>query len=246
VAYANVQTSGKLRTSSGAGLSWTPAGAPTLNNLLTGRFFGWAGGAGYVPASTDTKDSNGTPVNYALNTSGTNTNGIGTAIYSLVVPSGLTTPLKNTNTVTVLEGVFDEWSGNATTSVFDVTSHNSDVTNVTSGTSGSINTGANAGLALAVVAQGGGGSTDTITTTGTSFVNDITEPDNNNWQAGSADSRTVNVAAQTGLQDSWTFAIAGVFTATIASYNAPAGGAAAAPEVHMSPAMMCGDMAMAR
>jgi len=222
-------------------LSWTPGSAPTLNNLLTGRFWGWS----YTPASTDVKDSSGTPVIYALDVSSPNNSGMDTAMHSLVVPSGLTTPLKNVNTVGALIGVFDEWSGNAITSVLDVTNSKTDTTSVTSGTSGTLNTGANAGIIFSIVAQAGSGGADTITTTGTSFINDVTEPDNNTYQAGSADERTAATTSQTGVQDSWTFAQTGAYTALIASYNAPAGGAAP-PEVHMSPAMMCGDGAMAR
>jgi len=191
-------------------------------------------------------DSSGTPKQFALDKTSPNQDGMDTSMHSLVVPSGLTSPLKNTNTSGALLGVFDEWSGNATSSVLDVTSSNNSTTGVTSGTSGTLNTGANAGIIFSVVAQSGAGSSDTITTTGTSFTNDVTEPNNNTYQAGSADSRTVSTASQTGVQDSWTFAQSGTYTALIASYNAPAGGAAAAPEVHMSPAMMCGDMAMAR
>jgi len=219
MAYSNVQNSGKLRTSSGAGLSWTPGSAPTLNNLLTGRFWGWP----YTPASTDVKDSSGTPVNFAEDKASPNQDSMNAAVYSLLVPSGLTTPLKNVNTATALLGIFDEWSGNATSSVLDVTASNNSTTGVTSGTSGSLNTGANAGIIFAVVAQSGAGSADTITTTGTSFTNDATEANNNTYQAGSADERTASVASQSGVQDSWTFAASGTYTALIASYNASSG-----------------------
>jgi hypothetical protein len=241
MAFANVQSSGKLRTSSGAGLSWTPGSAPTLNNLLTARCWGWP----YTPTSTDVKDSSGTPVNFAQDKISPNQDGMQATIYSLVVPSGLTTPLKNVSTSGDLLGIFDEWSGNATSAVLDVTSSNNSTTASTSATSGTLNTGANAGIILAIVAQAGAGGADTVTTTGTNFVNDATEPDNNTYQVGSADHRTVSTASQSGVQDSWTFAASGTNTALIASYNGTAA-AAGPPETLMSPAMMCGDGAMAR
>ena len=221
MAYTNVQSSGKLRSNTGATLSWTPGTAPTLNNLLTCRTWGWKN-TNFTPGASDVKDSSGTPKTFHLFKAGTAESGANAAIYDVVVPSGLTTPLKQAAGATDILAVFDEWSGNDSTTPEDVANSNQSASNVTSGTSGTLNTGANAGLVLSVVQQDGAG-TITITVTGTSFSQDAFESDNNNYQAGSADRRTSSVASQTGLQDAWTFSGAGTYSAVIGSFNASSG-----------------------
>jgi hypothetical protein len=223
VAYANVQNSGKVRTNTAAGLSWTPGAAPTLNNLLTHQSWGWDASPGYTPGATDARDSSGTPKNYTLDASlggiAGHTN-FGVACYSLVVPSGLTTPLRNANTgVDTLVGYFAEWSGNATSSVVDAT-------NTASGSAStpqngpSLTTGANAGMVLSTLVIDVG----SVAEAGTNFVNDAIETDNSTWQGGAAGHRFTSVASTT-LNDQFTFAGgAPWYEAVIVSYNLPAGG----------------------
>lgn len=232
MAYANVQNSGKQRTNTGAGLSWTPSSAPTLNNLLTGRFWGWQATV-YTPGASDVKDSSGTPKTYTKDVSTTVAAGEGGAIYSLVVPSGLTTPLKNVNTTSSLIGVFDEWSGNATSSVLDQTNSNNAATVVQGSTvtytGSAINTGANAGIVFAIFTcdDASTESAGDPSTTGTSFVQDIVEPDGSGFVLGSGDHRTTNAASQSGLKDTWSVLRSSGTSAAldvIASYNVPSGG----------------------
>jgi hypothetical protein len=229
VAYTRVQTSGKLQTAVGGNLTWTPGAAPTVGNLITFRTWGFTA-AGITYGASDVTDSSGTPKTFTRDVflNGSASTGA-SAIYSLVVPSGLTTPVKDTNTGSFRTGVFDEWSGNATTSTLDNTHTNSGAAG-TSGTTGAgFNTGANAGLVLDAVAQDGGNSNEAITTTGTSFTQDIVQQDGNVSQAGAADSRTASAASQTGLVNTWTWTSSVVYHAVIASYNAIAGASTFAP-----------------
>ena len=226
MAYVNVRNSGKLSTNTAAGLTWTPGGGPAQNNLLTGRFFGCGGGAGYAPVSTDVKDSTGTPKLFNQDVVAPQQGAQNdAAIYSLVVPSGLTTPLKNVNTTAVLEGIFDEWSGNATTSVLDQTNSHLVATNATTTNTGTINTGANAGLILAALYMGDPTDGTGLTTTGTSFTANAVETQDLTFGlgngGGSCDSRTASCASQSGLQDVWTWTNAQPSTACIASYKVP-------------------------
>lgn len=227
MAYSSVQTSGKLSTSSAAALSWTPGVAPTLNNLLTYRVFGWDSNASTHLNPNAVRDSSGTPKTYTQHVvqerGGTST-GAGASVYSLVVPSGLTSPETEiaTGNMTFRTGVFTEWSGNATTSVIDQT-------NVFSGTggtiaSGTVSSGANAGLALTSLALDTGSGTATITNTGTSFTDNVQETDGTNTECGALASRTSTVASQGSLSDTWTVTgvSVGAVNAVIATFNVPA------------------------
>lgn len=223
MAYANVQNSGELRTVSSASLSWTPGVAPTVANLLTCRGSGYHSG-GWTPSNTNVHDSTGTPKNFTADSQFNGTVDFGgVGIWSLIVPAGLTTPLVEAVTQALGTVVFDEWSGNDSSSVLDqVNSNDNHVTPQNAGNSGSINTGASAGIALAVACMDSGDLT-TITTTGTSFVQDIVEQASASWQTLSADKRTATIASQTGIQDSWTWNGSAVtWQACIASYKVPA------------------------
>ena len=224
MAYANVQTSGLLRTNTGAGLSWSPGSAPTLNNLLTQRVWGWDASPGYTPGTTDARDSSGTPKTYTRDSSINAATSFGAGIYSLVVPAGLTTPLRNVSTSDALEGCFDEWSGGATSSVLNTQNTSSGNTG-TPVTGASITTGANAGLVLSSMVTGNvNGTNNGLTTAGTSFSNDAIERDNSSWQSGAADKRTASVASAT-LNNSWTLTGGtGDYATCIASYNLSGGG----------------------
>lgn len=223
MAYANVQNSGKLSTTSSATLSWTPS-APTVNNLMTGRFWSFNS----APASANCHDSTGTPVNFTLDVSKNDGGGEWTGIWSLLVPGGgLTTPILNANGSQFKFGMFDEWSGNATTSILDTSTSNT--ANSTTADTGTITTGANAGLVLACLNDDENNSNDTIASTGTSFADDDTFPQNTSFP-GSASSRTATVASQVGLHQTWT-KNGGTYSACIASYNA----SGAAPPVVAPP-----------
>jgi hypothetical protein len=226
MAYTRVQNSGKLQTATGANLTWTPLTAPTVGNLLTYRTWGFTG-AGITYGASDVTDSSGTPKTFTRDAflNGSASTGA-SAIYSLVVPSGLTTPVKDTNTGSFRTAIFDEWSGNATTSVLDNSHTNNGAAGTTGTTGAGFNTGANAGLVLDAVAQDGGNSNEAITATGTSFTQDVVQQDGNVSQAGAADERTASAASQTGLVDTWTWVSNVVYHAVIASYNVPSGGAA--------------------
>lgn len=235
MAYANVQNSGFI-ASTGT-VSWTPGTAPTLNNLLTGRFY-HGGGAANIFGASDCKDSSGTPKTYTQDVTGFGTNSGCSSIYSLIVPSGLTTPLQETSAAAggnSMQAIFDEWSGNATSSPLDQTNiGNSTTTNTSSGTGPSINTGASAGLVLSAMVERGVGTNAGIAVTGTSFNGDGIEQNNSSFDSGAIDSRTASAASQTGLHDSWTWtagATSNEFQASIASYKVPAGSATFVPEL---------------
>lgn len=222
MAIARVQNSGKLSTSSGGNLSWTPGASPTLNNLLTYRTWGFtAGGIAY--GTTDVKDSSGTPVTFTrtdfLNGAAFSS---GLALYHLLVPSGLTTPVKDVNTGSQRFAIFDEWSGNDTTTPID--QHATNNGTAAGANSVSVNSGANAGLALAVITQDGGSNPESITTTGTSFSQDIAEQNGAVNPCGAADQRTTSVASQTGLHDSWTWSSNTTYKTLLATINAAGGG----------------------
>lgn len=229
MAYANVQSSGKLETSSGAGLSWTPGVAPTLNNLLTFRGHGWRSG-GFVPGATDVKDSSGTPKNFARDVSATVGTAEGVTINSLLVPSGLTTPLKNTSTATILVGIFDEWSGNVTSTPLDTSNTKNTSTIPTGGSStytgATINTSADAGLVLACFSDDDAvtETAGTLTSTGSSFTQNCVEVNGSSFSYGSEVSRTATLAGQTGLGNTWSVQNTSALTLPavdcIASYNA--------------------------
>jgi hypothetical protein len=224
VAYANVQTSNKLSTSTGQPLSWTPLSAPTLNNLLTQRVLGFNATPDYTPIAANAVDSSGTPKQYALDRSAAAAGLGAAAIYSLVVPAGLTTPLKNTNTANYKTGVFDEWSGNVTSGAFDTSNTNSAAgTPPAAASSGTINTAATAGLGLAVLAFENG-TTDTVVSSGANWTQDVSEADGTVTMCGSCASRTASMASQTGLNETWTVTSSSwtSWRAVIADYLAPA------------------------
>lgn len=212
--FANVQTSGQLRTNSAANLSWTPGGAPTLNNLLTCR--SWSFNVAY--ASGDIQDSSGTPKNFTLDVQETGGGGDTghSVIASLLVPSGLTTPLLDVNGSGDRSVIFDEWSGNDTTNILDQTNVNGG--NGTTGSSGTVNTSSNCGLALAVTENTNG--TLVSSTGGADWNQDST--DSGNTVRGAEDWRTNNVASQIGLSESWSWSGTHTFNGCIATYNSPA------------------------
>lgn len=226
MAYANVQNSGAILSTSGT-ISWTPSSAPTLNNLLTARL--WCNSNTTVYGATDTKDSSGTPKSYnqdVVKDDATSHNKC--SIYSLIVPSGLTTPLKNTSAGTNFtnQGIFDEWSGNATSSVLDATNSSIPAAGASPQNGASITTGASAGIALTVFSVAGNGvANDGITDTGTSFSQDAVSNNSTTFDSGEADRRTASVVSAT-LNDQISWTSVGNFTAVnvIASYKLPPAG----------------------
>jgi hypothetical protein len=232
VAYANVQNSGKIH-GSGSGLNWTPGSALTVNNLLTYQTIGFAL-AGYVPGATDAKDSSGTPKTLTLDVSVNHVSGFngGAGVYSLVIPSGTTNPWRDTNASGSGLGqnvIWQEWSGNATTSVIDATKPNDQGAaggGKSANTGAGFNTGANAGLVLAcLMVNGNTGNPEGIAVTGTNFLNDAIDQNGASSESGAMDHRITSAASQTGLQDTWTWTAENInYLTVIASYNAAAGG----------------------
>jgi hypothetical protein len=222
----HVQGSGKLETSSGVPLSWTPGTTPVVGNLLTCRVVGWtSGGMTFVAANV--KDSSSTPKTFNLDVQRSD-GGIhfsGSAVFSLIVPSGLTMPLLVTSSSSgdARIAVFDEWTGNATSAVLDATNSNQDGGSGSSSMStGTINTGATCGLILAATSFNISSSAAGITTTGSGFTQDIVENDSNSYEGASCDSRLVSPASQSGLQDTWTASAGSAsWGAVIASYKVP-------------------------
>jgi hypothetical protein len=225
--------------------------AATQGNLLTCRMTCWDSPAGWAFTSSDVHDSSGTPKNFNIDVSvkdGVSFSGC--VISSLIVPSGLTSPLLSVNTQASKVATFDEWTGTVASSVLDTTGSNHDSgSNVTTGTSGSINTAATVGIVFAVVSVNAASSAVGIVTTGTSFAVDTVEQDPNTYIGASHDSRTATVTSQTGLQDSWTWNTASVWCGCIASYLAAAGGnpPGLGPTVGMTePLMLAAQSAMMR
>lgn len=226
MAYANVQTSGKLSTTTGGGLSWTPGSAPTLNNLLTCREFGYDYTA-YTNGATDFRDSSGTPktgTRDVFQDAATGGDG-GLSIYSMLVPSGLTTPVKNIQASPFNTAAIDEWSGNATSSIVDATLVKTTTSGAGTGNTNALSTGASAGLVLASLNQYGAANPENITSTGTSFTQDVAEQ-NGTTSPGAAVWRTASVASAS-ITETWTWASSVNYRTVIASYNAT--GAAAGP-----------------
>lgn len=208
----------------GASLSWTHTF--TQNNLVTGQE---QNDSSNVPAAGDFKDSSGTPKNLTKDDATAAGTSAQAGNFSLVVPSGFTSPLKG---ATVYEQwMACEWSGNATSSVRDTGS-----TGTGSGLSplngATINTGANAGLVLASCSINVvNNSAMNIVVTGTNFTDtystshDGTDSNNQADDAGSLAYNITSVASQTGLKNTWTYS--GNATAhanAITSYNVSAGG----------------------
>ena len=231
MAFSNVQNSGLLAVTNGGDVTWTPGVGPTLNNLLSCRV--WKNSLSSDITTTDVTDSSGTPKVFNGDVLKTDNTGSGNqaAIYSLVVPSGLTTPLKDTRyhniTGASLQLIFDEWAGNASSSVLDQTNLAVPASSASPVNGASINAGANAGLVLTVFSVGGNGvANDGITSTGTNFVQDAVENDSITNDAGEAAHRITSVAGNTiHDQVSWTSSGNLIPVNVIASYNAPAAAA---------------------
>jgi hypothetical protein len=203
----NVQNSGLLSGAGGSASSWTPGTAPTLNNLLTCRNWGYQNFIGGAA------DSSGTPKNFNVSDNQSVGGNGGVGIFHLVVPSGLTTPLVETSPSNGSHYTFfDEWTGNDPSNAFDTS--NSGTASTGSADTGTINTGTNAGLALACYVQifGPGGSN-----TGTNFTDDGTQ---SGTFSGAVASRTTACAGQTGLHDTWSTSGGNAWGAVVASFNA--------------------------
>lgn len=218
MAYSNAGTSGYLNTSSAATLSWTHT--PSQNNLMTCRQ--WSGFTAI--GTTDVHDSSGTPVNFSRdvtnNISGATSDTV--SIWSLLVPAGYTSPCKNDASYSWKSIVFDEWSGNATSSILD-TSNSA----VSTGDTGSINSGANAGLFLCVIDDDPNGSAAPSGISPASWTQDVGGPPG---LTGAAATRTTNTASQTGAKASWS-SFNNPCVACIASYNVSGGGGGGTPVI---------------
>lgn len=232
MAYSLVQSSGLKK---GANGTWSPGTTPVQNNLITAQE---QNDSSNVPGTSDFKDSAGSPNTLTRDTPVTGMVTENAANYSLVVPSGWTSPLKGA--AVYEEWMACEWSGNATSSVLDANNSAAAAISVngTTATSAAINTGANAGLVLATASINLSNSptNESITVTGTSFgdtystSHDGTDQNNSASDAGTCNFRTASCASQSGLTDSWSFisASSGSRQANaISSYNVPAAGGAA-------------------
>lgn len=206
MAITRVQTSGALL--GGGPYNWTPSSTPSVNNLLTYRMSTYQ-----LASSTGVTDSSGTPKVFQrdayLQPDGSS------GIYSYIIPSGLTTPLKDNNTNGNLHGVFDEWTGNETTSYVDGANQVQDGSSPI--TTPTIAASAAAGLALAACQNVFGGALTPVDTT--NWVNDVNV---NATVQAAFDYRITNVASQS-ISQGWTTgsAYAGA-TAVIAVYKAAA------------------------
>lgn len=222
MAYALVATNGHQFGAT----SWTHTF--TLNNLCAVQT---SNDSTVTYAAGNFKDSSGTPKNLTLDkTSGVFTT-CAAAAFSLVVPSGFTSPLVAPSTVT---WIAQEWSGNATSSVADVTNSTGSSAAINSPHTGaSINTGSNAGLVVTAFTLNTQSATSGLTVTGTSFSDTFSTSHDGTDQNDSADDggtfnwRTSNVAsAAVNNAWSWTGGTMNNSAEVIISYNAAAGGGA--------------------
>ena len=232
MAIARVGTgSGVKSTTSGAALTWTHS--PTANNLLTFRVISWAnaGGASAEVGATAVTTTGGSGTfsrDIALGDPNSGTQRTEWAhVFSLIAPSGVTSMTSAANP-TLQMGVFDEWSGNATSSVLDKTASDSSSTNTTSADAGTLSTGANAGLCLAVD-NSDWNATTAPTPTGTGWTGDVNQGDPP--ITGALAYKIISSGSQ---QMTWTIASSS-YAAVSASYNAAAGAAGPVARLVMVP-----------
>lgn len=223
MAYSNLADSGVLATTSGAALTWTHS--PTTNNLLTARATSWdavvgtstlgasaatsVGGSGTFNRTDDQADVDGDSKEHAC-------------LYYLLSPASVTSMKLTPPSAhpTNAECVFNEWSGNDTSSPLDV--HNTGHALSGSMNTGSINTGANAGLALGVI-NTDDGNASAATHTGTFTADYNTGDGAPNSLTTLFSWKTSSIASQSGLQDTCTNTSCN-WCGVIASFNVPAAG----------------------
>jgi hypothetical protein len=219
MAIANVQTSGLKLASSNAALTWTPGTTPVVGNLVTCRTTGFNAPIG----ASNVGDSSGTPKLFTRDVTVTSPNGAATAIFSWTTVSGFTAPFTTSaggaGMPPVNYCIFDEWSGAATSSVLDKTSTSSSASQASPGSTGTVTTGANCGLGLAVGCSVFVGHQ--ITSAGSGWTQDGEDHTLNGSVDIGLTYRVGALGSLSGFGNTWTWSSGtGDWAGALATYNA--------------------------